>query len=348
MTHKDVIHNGVYGDASAPVPKLRVGFVLVQPFTLAAFACFVDALRLAGDEGDRSRPIECSWSVLGDENEPITSSCGVAVRPNTAMRDPREFDYVVVVGGMLHQGQVVPDGTNSFLKKAARSGISLIGVCTGSFVLARAGLLSGRKVCVSRFHRNRFQEEFPDLDAQSAQMFVLDGKIITCAGGVSAAHLAAHLISKHLHPEKALKTLRLLCEETPNPVNASQHQAISAYQCSDTLVREVMLKIEDSLAVSISLNEICASLGVSIRQLERRFIMAIGITPRSYRLELRLAKARWLVERTDKPVTAIALECGFGSCSHFSNMFKSHFHLQPSDVRRQSQTSPIRAAQNIH
>lgn len=84
-------------------PRLRVAFVLVPRFTLTAYAGFVDALRLAADEGDLSRQRLIHWAVLG--SEPVTSSCGATVLPTAAIGDPAEWDCMVVVGGLLHGGQ---------------------------------------------------------------------------------------------------------------------------------------------------------------------------------------------------------------------------------------------------
>ena len=87
------------------IPKLRVGFVLTPRFTLTAFSGFVDTIRLAADEDDRSRPIDCSWSVLGASDEKVISSCGVALEPWESMYEPERFDYIAVVGGLMHGGQ---------------------------------------------------------------------------------------------------------------------------------------------------------------------------------------------------------------------------------------------------
>ncbi|MBH0619673.1 hypothetical protein I3A86_26690, partial [Salmonella enterica] len=112
-------------------PRLRVGFILARRFTLCAFANFVDVLRLAADEGDRSRPILCRWSVLSDTMSAVVSSCGVAVQPNARLSDPRAFDYVVVVGGLIDEMDNLSAGTLAFLKAAAAARVPLVGVCTG-------------------------------------------------------------------------------------------------------------------------------------------------------------------------------------------------------------------------
>ena len=83
--------------------RLRVGFLLADRFTLSAFANFVDVLRLAADEADRSRPILCDWTVLSDDMNPIRSSCGVKVQPDTRLDRAGTYDYLVVVGGLIRE-----------------------------------------------------------------------------------------------------------------------------------------------------------------------------------------------------------------------------------------------------
>lgn len=315
-------------------PKLRVGFVLAHRFTLTAFAGFVDALRLAADEADRSRPVQCQWTVLGNPASPVVSSCGATVQPWGEMESPERFDYIVVVGGLLHGGQTVPPGTHAFLRAAAHANVPLIGVCTGSFVLARAGLLDGYVACVSWFHREDFEREFPSLPVVSDRMFVVDRDRISCAGGTSVVHLAAHLIERHCGRAHASKSLRILIEDQPLGADAPQPESIVTRQSADSVVRQAMLMIEQRLSHPDLLTDISRELGISMRQLERRFIADVAITPRNYRLKLRLARARWMIEHTDASLTDIGFECGFGNCSHFSRAFTSHFKASPSSLRR--------------
>jgi transcriptional regulator GlxA family with amidase domain len=315
-------------------PKLRVGFVLTPAFTLTAFAGFVDALRLAADDGDRSRPIDVHWTVLGDPGVPVPSSCGAAVRPWSRMEDPSRFDYVVVVGGLLHGGQKVLSGTNAFLRAAAKAAVPLVGLCTGSFVLARAGLLDGYLTCVSWFHRQDFEADFPRLRLVTNRMYVVDGDRMTCAGGTSVVHLAAHLIEKHCGRALASKSLRIMIEDQPLPSETPQPESVVTRPARDGLVRRAMLLIEQKLGQSDPLRDLLAELGISVRQLERRFVADVGITPRDYRHHLRLARAEWMLAHTDLSVTHIGFECGFGDCSHFSRAFSRRFRQPPSAMRR--------------
>ena len=315
-------------------PRLRVGFVLAPRFTLTAFAGFVDTLRLAADDGDRSRPIDVEWSVLGNAGAPVPSSCGVLVQPWAEMEYPERFDCIVVVGGLLHGGQKVLPGTYPFLKAAAKAGVALVGLCTGSFILARAGLLDGYVACVSWFHREEFAAEFPEQRMVTNRMFVVDRDRMTCAGGTSVVHLAAHLIEKTYGRALANKSLRILIEDQPLPSSTPQPESVVTRQAHDRVVRQAMLLIEQKLSQPGPLTDVSAALGISMRQLERKFVADVGITPRDYRLHLRLARARWMIEHTDLSVTDVGFECGFGDCSHFSRAFTSHFQVRPSSLRR--------------
>jgi transcriptional regulator GlxA family with amidase domain len=83
----------------ASTTHLSVGFVLMPQFTLLPFSAFIDALRLAADEGDKSRQINCQWTLMAPNLDPISASAGVTIKPWETYRNPADFDYIVVVGG---------------------------------------------------------------------------------------------------------------------------------------------------------------------------------------------------------------------------------------------------------
>ncbi len=318
------------GDGAA-APSLRVAFVLTPRFTLTAFAGFVDALRLAADDGDRSRPLRCRWEVLGDA--PVRSSCGVIVEPTAPAELPDGIDYLVVVGGLLHGGQRVPPRCVALLKEAARRGVKLVGLCTGSFVLARAGLLDGHLACVSWFHREEFETEFPHCRVISNQMFVIDRDRLTCAGGTSVVHLAATLIERAMDRASAVKALRIMIEQQPLPSRTLQPEAVLTLRSKDSLVHKAMLLIEQRLDDAGGIAELGDVLGIGRRQLERRFRADIGLSPAGYRQTLRLERGRWLLQNTDLSVMEIALQCGFESSASFARAVRRTFDAAPQALR---------------
>ncbi|MFO1191473.1 MAG: GlxA family transcriptional regulator [Rhodoferax sp.] len=317
--------------AGAP---LRVAFVLAPRFTLLAFSAFIDTLRLAADEGDRSRPILCRWVVPSHNMRPVRSSCGVEVLPTGELDDPRNHDYVVVVGGLL-DGPPMPDAMLDYLRLAAQRQVPLVGVCTGSFVLARLGLLQGRRCCVSWFHHAEFEARFPQVPASSDELFIVDQDRLTCAGGTSVVHLASHLVAQHCGPAPARKALRIMIEEAPLPPMAPQPPPLMSTQTREHRVRKAMLLIERNLANPLSAEFIAQHVGLGTRQLERLFKAELGTSPAGFALQLRLAHAHQLLRATRQPISEIALECGFVNRSHFARSFRTQYGNSPSSLREQ-------------
>jgi transcriptional regulator GlxA family with amidase domain len=314
-------------------PALSVGFILLRNFTLLPFAAIVDALRLAADEGDFSRQINCNWTVIDAETAAIPASCGIEVAPWEPLGDPTRFDYIVVVGGLLHRGTPASQTTLDYLVAAADAGVTLVGVCTGAIALARAGLLRGRRCCVSWFHYNDLVNEFPEVVPVADQLFVVDGKFITCAGGVGAVDLAGWIIERHLGPAWAQKSLHILVADQARPPNAPQPQPPVANNVRNPRVRRAVLLIEQNLAAPLSADEVADRVNISKRQLERLFRDELGMGVQAFARYLRLHYGLWLLLSTERRVTDIALECGFSDTSHFNRLFRRTYGVTPSAVR---------------
>lgn len=315
---------------------LSVGIILAENFTLSAFSLFVDHLRLAADDGDHSRPILCRWSIMNNKAETVRASCGVSVSRTSGLTDPREFDFVVVIGGLLHKGRQVDDETLDYLRAAAAAKTPLIGICTGVFVLSRAGLMQGRSSCVSWYHSRDFLEEFPDQAVVTDRLFLVDGDRITCSGGVGAADLAGHLIEQRLGRAVAQKASHILLLDRPHRGDEAQpHPPVESggEGIDDPRVRRALLLMEQNLGSPMTIGSMARRLGLSTRQLERLFQGALGVQPTVHYRMLRLRYARWLLANTARSVTDIALETGFSDCAHFSRQFKAMFAESPSGSR---------------
>lgn len=317
-------------------PALSVGFILARNFTLSAFSLFVDHLRLASDEGDRSRQIACHWQIMGATVDPVRASCGVAVSPTSSFVDPRRFDYIVVVGGVLHEGPQVDAATIAYLKDADRAGVTLVGVCTGSFILCRAGLMTGRRCCVSWYHYQDFLEEFPHHQPVADRLFVADGDRITCSGGGGTADLAAWLVERHIGRSVSQKTRHVLLLDRARPGTEAQPHPPVASAISEPRVRRALILMEQNLADPLPVADIAMRLKTSARQLERLFRTHAGVGPAVFYRNLRLRYARWLIDTSDRSVTDVAMESGFADCAHFSRQFKAEFGFTPTEAREEA------------
>lgn len=312
--------------------RLSVAFVLASNFTLTPVATFIDALRLAADSGDKGRQINCQWTIVGSSLDPVVSSCGVEIKPTQVYSDPGEFDYIVVVGGLLSKVPQVDAATTDYLKLASKKHVPLIGVCTGSFILARSGLMKGRRCCVSWFHYHDLRTEFPDVKAVADKLYVIDRDRITCAGGTAAIDLAAYLIERHLGYRWVQKSLRLLVVDRVRKGNAPQ-PPIYDEEVTNDYVKRTLLLLEQNLCENLNSDQIAKHVNLSKRTLERYFRNELGTSLQKYARQLRLRYAAWMLINTDRSITQVADETGFSDASHFSRIFRAEFDIRPSKIR---------------
>ena len=248
-----------YKPADSGTPRLRVGFVLARSFTLSAFAMFVDTLRLASDELDRSGRVLADWQVLGSTRHLIKSSCGVEVAPTSDFVDPAQFTYIVVVGGLLNVERPVDYDTIAFLKRADAQKVPLIGVCTGSFILAEAGLMKNHETCVSWLHYEAFKERFPDLIVRSDRLYELDRTRGSCAGGSSAADMAALIVRQSISKDAERNALEVLQIERARTALDVQPRRPLDIDCNDDRLKSILIVMEQHVENIISLKKLADS-----------------------------------------------------------------------------------------
>jgi transcriptional regulator GlxA family with amidase domain len=281
---------------------------------------------------------------MSSRRDSIPASCGVQIEPTSGLLAPEELDYLVVVGGILHAGPQIDEPTLRYLRDVANTRLPLVGVCTGSFILCRAGLMKGRRSCVSWYHYQDFIEAFPDHEVVADRLFLTDGPRITCAGGAGTAALATHLIERHLGASVAQKASQVLLFERPRAGSEAQPHPPLSESISEPRVHRALLLMEQNLTHPIGVAAVAEELGLSVRQLERLCLEHVGMGPASLYRRLRMRYANWLIENTDRSVTDIAIEAGFADCAHFSRRFKDVYGLSPSSRRQQPERAGSDAA----
>ena len=320
---------------SAVPPDIRVGFVLSPSFTLLPFAGFVDTLRHSADEGDRSRQIHCRWRILGATMAPIRSSCGAEVIPWQTYGDPAAFDYIVVVGGLMAAFDEHAPETFEFLRLAGARQVPAVGLCTGSFALAEAGLLAGRRCAVHVRHRQEFVARYPDVSVTTTEIYVFDGDRITCPGGTAAIDVAVELVMRHAGRARAFKGLT---EMVVDVHRTALDQPRSAHDylldCGDWRVEQAVQLMQGSLTDPVSIGDLARRIGTSVSQLNRASRRYCGMTAAELWRELRLQHSRWLLMNSTRTVTRVAQECGFADSAHLNRWFRRAFGEAPGAFRR--------------
>jgi transcriptional regulator GlxA family with amidase domain len=313
---------------AAVKPDLRVGFVLMNQFTLVPVAGLVDSLRFAADKSFRSQQVYCQWDWMTCNDLPISASCGMPISPTRPLNLWAQYDYIVIAGGLLGETRNPPEWLLDALRDVHAANIPIIALCSASFVLGKAGLLDGRRCAVHFTIREEFEELFPNATAVIDKSYVDDRGIITCPGG-TAIDLAASLIRRHCGEVRAQKGLEyLLVEERAD----DKEQAVKVYQ-NDRVERAIAF-MRDNLDVSLSLKAVAEAVGTHPRQLHREFVANTQEPPANYWRKLRLDHARRLLVNTSQNITTIALASGFSDASHFILWFRKQFGETPYSFRK--------------
>ncbi|RKF48359.1 GlxA family transcriptional regulator [Paraburkholderia fungorum] len=319
-------------------PELSIGFILLHQFTLAAFAGLVDVLRLAADHGGRSRQIHARWRVMSMDGLPRTSSAGVTLAVGGGLPDdPAEFDYIAVCGGNDYPNTYLPPLLADWLRRASASRVRMLGICTGTFALAQAGLIGSRVVCVHWNVLDAFRARFPQAPAVVDHLFVDEGDLITCAGSTAAIDLGLYLVARHCGRDKAQQVVRHMMLQGMRPAKLPQaHFYADLTHIGDIRVRQAAHFIEQRIDNPPTLDVIARYVGVGRRQLERAFHDALGLSPMAFLRSLRLEYGSWLLLNNPRSITQIALDCGFSDGAHFSRDFRAHFGVSPREFQRKS------------
>jgi transcriptional regulator GlxA family with amidase domain len=310
-----------------------IAIVPLPNFTLTSFSLFIDVLRLAADEGDRSRPVRHRWTVVAPTLEPVKASNGIECAPWETLGDPRRFDYIVLCGGLLRRRHDVDEEIVAWLKQADAAGVCVLGLCTGVFTLARAGLLEGHKVCVSWYHVHEFHEEFPEAHVVATELLVVDRDRVTCAGGRGAADMAAWIIARHAGTGVARKALDILLFGSPLKGDELQPRPPVADGVQNEAVKRAILLMEERRDRLLPMPILARAVGLSRRQLERLFLQETGLSPAAFAAKMRVQYAEWLMLSTDRSLTDIGLACGYADIAHFSRSYKAAFGMSPSAWR---------------
>ena len=303
----------------------RFAFVLLKDFTMLSFACAVEPLRIANRMAGRTI---YTWTLAGEGGDSVTCSNGAVFKVDSDLGELSRDDTVLVCGGIDVQAATTRTLLH-WLRREARRGVVIGGLCTAAHSLAKAGLLDGRRATIHWENQDSFGEEFEDVTLTKS-VFVIDGNRITTAGGTASIDLMLKLVADDHGEELANAVADQLIYSSIRTDQDTQRLSIpTRIGVRHPKLSRVIQIMEQSIEEPISPATLAEDVGLSTRQLERLFRRYLDRSPKRYYMELRLQKARNLLMQTDMSVINVALACGFASPSHFSKCYRAHYGTTP-------------------
>ncbi|MDG1531646.1 MAG: GlxA family transcriptional regulator [Paracoccaceae bacterium] len=308
-----------------PQKTSRFIFVLLEDFTLLSFSCAVEALRLANRMLGHDY---YTWTLLSEDGNSIRCSSGIEIAVEGELKELQRNDQIVICGGVEIQNSSTKRILN-WIRREARRGLKMIGLCTAGFTLAKAGLLDGRKATIHWENQDSFEEEFPEVTLTKS-VFVMDGNRYTTAGGTSSIDLMLAIIAQDQDEKIANAVADQLIYTTIRTDQDTQRLSTpTRIGVRHPKLAKVIQMMEANIEEPISPATLAKDVGMSTRQLERLFRRYLNRSPKRYYMEIRLQKARNLLMQTEMSVINVALACGFASPSHFSKCYRSHYNTTP-------------------
>lgn len=335
--HADSLGKTWANTATVAEQTLRVGILLWPSFPLMSLAGIVESLRHAGDHGDDSNPRYARWDIVGASGAVMRSSCGLTVSSTAGYGYPGTYDHLFVIGGLLRDLDHAPQAHVDYMMAAARHGVPVYGLCTGSFVLARAGLLDGKPVCIHPYHRDHFESAFPGHRFVTNRDYHSAGNVVTVLGGVSILPLMKRLISQHLGPDRAAKVkhqMTLPTSDTALDLRAAETRP--SPEIHDARIQRALVMLDAQAAQNPAISDLAHKLGLSERHFLRLFRAHVGCSPKEYMIDTKLRAAIWMLRHTGQSITAIAYSAGFSSGASLADHCRRRLNTTPGDIRRQA------------
>lgn len=309
---------------------LRVVVLPIDGFALMSLASAIEPMRAANLFAGRE---VFRLSYMTAEGGPARSSAGAIVPADTAFVDIADVDLALVVAGG-DPLNIEIDETLSWLRQRARLGVRIGGVSGGPVVLARAGLMSGRRMTVHWEHAQELSETYPDLLIERS-LYVVDRDRITCAGGTAALDMMHALIAERLGVAFARRVsdwfMHTEIRASADPQRAGGGERYGTANMNVSAAIEVM---ENHIADPVDLGQLALLVGLSPRHLNRLFIQELKTSAMAFYRQLRLEIAAKLLTRSTLSINAIAEATGFASPSHFSAAFARHYDKPPARWQR--------------
>ncbi|HET7551428.1 MAG TPA: helix-turn-helix domain-containing protein [Gemmatimonadaceae bacterium] len=272
-------------------------------------------------------------TVCGAKPGLVPTSGGFSIAVTRGLGALRNAE-TIVVPGIDDLSLPVPEPVARALQRAHERGVRLVSICTGAFVLAAAGVLDGRRATTHWLDAPALAERYPAVAVDPGVLYVDEGSVLTSAGITAGVDLCVHVVRKDYGAAVANAVARRLVVAPHRAGGQAQFVVEPVSLERGTALESARRWAAERLAQPLTVRQMAARAGMSMRTFARRFAAETGTSPLQWLLRQRLLAAQQLLENTDHPVERVAGECGFGSAVSLRVHFRREFRTSPLAYRR--------------
>ncbi|MCC4800315.1 GlxA family transcriptional regulator [Enterovibrio norvegicus] len=317
------------GSVSSLRQPVRIGFFLCQRFTMIAMASAIEVLRMANQLSGETL---YRWYTFSEDGEPVSASDSLAINVDDKIPNSMDLDVVIVCGGIDVHENCSPK-LLSWIAQQDRKHLKIGAICTGSYVLAKAGVMHDKACSVHWENLAGLQEAFPTVRI-SNKLFTISDTRMTSAGGTAPMDMMLTMVTReHGNKLSAAISEMFVCERVRNTEDVQKVPLRNLIGTAQPKLLETVSLMEANLEEPFCIDELAGLVELSRRQLERLFQRHLQCSPSRYYLHLRLSRARQLLTQTNLSVIEISIACGFVSTPHFSKCYRDYFGIPPREER---------------
>jgi transcriptional regulator GlxA family with amidase domain len=297
---------------------------------------FTRAKELLLQRNPVSSPIYSPLVVTCSRRRSIVTNCGLRLSAHKTFREIRgDVDTLLVAGGTAIESDRPGVELVRWIRNMAGRTRRIGSVCTGAMLLARAGLLDGRRATTHWKWCERLKARYPHIGVDPNPIFIRDGNVYTSAGVTAGMDLSLALIEEDHDSRLALEVARDLVLYLRRPGGQSQFSVALSMQSTDVQpLRELEAWVLDNLDKTLTVEVLAEHVGMSPRNFARTFASEMNVTPARFVERLRIEAARRRLEESRNSLDRIAAECGFGSVNSMRSVFQRSLRIAPGQYRQ--------------
>ncbi len=318
-------------EKNQPEEPKSFGFLLIPQYSMIALTSAVEPLRMANYVSGENL---FEWTTVTSDGEAVSASNGITTQPSNSIHDAKRLDVVFVCGGINIRQHGADRSVIAWLQKLAAEDVNLGGLCTGTYMLAKADLLGKRRCTVHWEFLDLMRDEFPSLRL-TQKLFEIDQHRFTCAGGQAPMDMMLGIIHHQYGGSLALDICdEFMYEKFRDGQSAQRVQTRNMIGPKSSALTSVITLMAANIEDPLSLPQLAEHANMSGRHLQRLFKSYLNISPNRYYMNMRLERAREMILLTNKSILDIGIACGFYSAPHFSKVYRLYFGVTPRDDRQ--------------